>query len=78
MFLTAVKLAAPMMVALSFKPEPRVCSSRTVPQVNILMVGLLTRRWVHLLILTINSMSPLMTGLFKKMGQALIGLINLM
>lgn len=80
MFLTAVKLAAPMMVALFLSNLSLGIIARTVPQVNILMVGLPLNLAIGFifLILTINSMSPFMTGLFKKMGQALIGLINLM
>jgi flagellar biosynthesis protein FliR len=80
MFLIAVKLAAPMMVALFLSNLSLGIIARTVPQVNILMVGLPVNLAIGFifLILTINSMSPFMTELFKKMGQALIGLIGLM
>jgi len=80
MFLIGVKLAAPMMVALFLSNLSLGIIARTVPQVNILMVGLPVNLAIGFifLILTINSMSPFMTELFKKMGQALIGLIGLM
>jgi flagellar biosynthesis protein FliR len=79
-FLIGVKLAAPMMVALFLSNLSLGIIARTVPQVNILMVGLPVNLAIGFifLILTINSMSPFMTDLFRKMGQALMGLIGLM
>jgi flagellar biosynthesis protein FliR len=80
MFLIGVKLAAPMMVALFLSNLCLGIIARTVPQINILMVGLPVNLAIGFifLIMTIGSMAPFMTELFKKMGQALMGLINLM
>jgi flagellar biosynthesis protein FliR len=80
MFVVGIKLAAPMLVALFLSNLCLGIIARTVPQVNILMVGLPVNLVIGFifLILTIGNMSPLLTELFKKMGQALTGLIRLM
>jgi flagellar biosynthesis protein FliR len=80
MFLIGVKLAAPMIVALFLSNLCLGIIARTVPQINVLMVGLPVNLAIGFifLIMTIGSMSPFMSELFKKMGQALVGLIKLM
>jgi flagellar biosynthesis protein FliR len=80
MFLIGVKLAAPMIVALFLSNLCLGIIARTVPQINILMVGLPVNLAIGFifLIMTVGSMSPFMAELFKKMGLALMGLIKLM
>jgi flagellar biosynthesis protein FliR len=80
MFLIGVKLAAPILVALFLSNLCLGIIARTVPQVNILMVGLPVNLCIGFvfLILTLGGLSPFLTDLFKKMGQALMGLIGLM
>jgi len=80
MFLIGIKLAAPIILALFLSNLCLGIIARTVPQVNILMVGLPVNLCIGFifLILTIGNMYPFLTELFKKMGEALIGMIRLM
>jgi flagellar biosynthesis protein FliR len=80
MFLIGIKLAAPILLALFLSNLCLGIIARTVPQVNILMVGLPINLCIGLifLMMTLGNMSPFLMDLFKKMGQALAGLIRLM
>jgi flagellar biosynthesis protein FliR len=80
MFLLGVKLAAPIIIALFLSNLCLGIIARTVPQVNILMVGFPVNICIGLIffIMTLTNMSPFLMSLFKKMGEALIGLIRLM
>jgi len=80
MFLTGLKLAAPMVIALFLSNLCLGIVARTVPQVNILMVGFPVNICIGFifLIMTFANMNPFLTALFKKMGEALAGLIRLM
>jgi len=80
MFLIGLKLAAPMVIALFLSNLCLGIVARTVPQVNILMVGFPVNICLGFvfLIMTFANMSPFLTELFKNMGEALMGLIRLM
>jgi len=80
MFLVGVKLSAPLILALFLSNLCLGIIARTVPQVNILMVGFPVNLVVGFifLIMVIGNMNPFVTQLFKKMGEALTGLIRLM
>jgi flagellar biosynthetic protein FliR len=54
--------------------------ARTVPQVNILMVGFPVNICIGLvfLIFTFSNMTPFMEELFRKIGEAMMALIRLM
>lgn len=80
MFLIGVKLAAPMVIALFLSNLCLGIVARTVPQVNILMVGFPVNICIGFifLIMTFANMIPFLTELFKDMGEALTGLIGLM
>jgi flagellar biosynthetic protein FliR len=80
MFLIGVKLAAPMVIALFLSNLCLGIVARTVPQVNILMVGFPVNICIGLvfLIFTFSNMSPFMEDLFGKIGEAMMALIRLM
>jgi flagellar biosynthetic protein FliR len=80
MFLIGVKLAAPMIIALFLSNLCLGIVARTVPQVNILMVGFPVNICIGFifLMMTFTNMSPFLTELYRKMGEALMGLIRLM
>lgn len=80
MFLIGLKLAAPMLIALFLSNLCLGIVARTVPQVNILMVGFPVNICIGLifLIMTFGNIAPFLRGMFMEMGKALIGLIRLM
>ena len=80
MFLIGLELAAPMILALFLSNLCLGIVARTVPQVNILMVGFPINICLGMIffIMVLGNISPFLTELFKKMGEALIGLIRLM
>lgn len=80
MFLTGLKIAAPIMVALFLSNLCLGIVARTVPQVNILIIGFPINICLGLIIfsLIIVNLSPFLIDLIKKIGDALIGLIQLM
>jgi len=79
MFLTGLKLAAPMVIALFLSNLCLGIIARTVPQVNILMVGFPINICIGLifLMMTFANIAPFLSGLFKDMGEALMSLIRL-
>jgi len=80
MFLTGLKLAAPLVIALFLSNLCLGIVARTVPQVNILMVGFPINICIGLifLIMTFANIVPFLSELFKDMGETLMGLIRLM
>jgi len=80
MFLTGLKLAAPIVIALFLSNLCLGIVARTVPQVNILMVGFPVNICIgfFFLIMTFANMTPFLTSLFKNMGEALMALMRLM
>ena len=80
MFLIGLKLAAPMIIALFLSNLCLGIVARTVPQVNILMVGFPVNICIGLvfLIFTFSNMTPFLEDLFGKIGEAMTALIRLM
>lgn len=80
MFLTGLKLAAPLVIALFLSNLCLGIVARTVPQVNILMVGFPINICIGLIFLMMlfANITPFMSGLFRDMGEALMSLIRLM
>jgi len=80
MFVIAIKMAAPIMIALFLSNLCLGIVARTVPQLNILMVGFPLNIGMGLILLglVISNLSPFMTDIMRKIGQALIGMIRYM
>lgn len=80
MFLIGVRIAAPVMVALFLSNLCLGIVARTVPQVNILMVGFPINLCIGLIlfILVLKNVSPLLSDLINGMGDTLIRLIHMM
>jgi flagellar biosynthetic protein FliR len=80
MFLFGVKIAAPIMVALFLSHLCLGIIARTVPQVNIIMVGLPINICIGLILFSIllKNVHPILVDLIGKMGEVLIRLIQLM
>ena len=80
MFMMGVKIAAPIMVSLFLSNLCLGIVARTVPQVNILMVGFPINLCLGLILfsLILKNISPLLTDLFNSMGEILSHLIQLM
>lgn len=80
MFLVGIKIAAPIMVALFLSNLCLGIIARTVPQVNILMVGFPINLCIGLILfsLILSNISPLLADLIKRMGEVLINLFKLM
>jgi len=79
MFLIAIKMAAPILVALFLSNLCLGIVARTVPQVNILMIGFPLNIALGLILLGVmlNSLSPFLTGLIKRMGSVLMGVLRI-
>ncbi|MBN2061873.1 MAG: flagellar type III secretion system protein FliR [Deltaproteobacteria bacterium] len=80
MFLYGIKIAAPIMVSLFLSNLCLGIIARTVPQVNILMVGFPVNLSIGLILfsLILRNVYPLLQELIKDMGELLIRLIHLM
>ena len=80
MFVIAIKMAAPIMIALFLSNLCLGIVARTVPQLNILMVGFPLNIGMGLILfgLVIGNLSPFMTDIMRKIGQTLIGMIRYM
>jgi flagellar biosynthesis protein FliR len=78
MFLIAIKMAAPILVALFLSNLCLGIVARTVPQVNILMIGFPLNIALGLILLgvTLNNLSPFLVGLIRRMGSVLIGVLR--
>ena len=80
MFVLGVKIAAPVMVALFLSNLCLGIIARTVPQVNILMVGFPINLCIGLTLFCFILMNiyPLIFDLKNKMGETLMRLLGLM
>jgi flagellar biosynthetic protein FliR len=80
MFILGVKIAAPVMVALFLSNLCLGIIARTVPQVNILMVGFPINLCIGLTLFCFILMNiyPLIFDLKNKMGETLMRLLGLM
>jgi len=80
MFVVALKMAAPIMVALFLSHLCLGIVARTVPQVNVLMIGLPLNIFLGLILfsLVLLNISPFLVALVKKMGVLMMGVIQLM
>ena len=78
MFIIALKLAAPIMIALFLSNLALGIVARTVPQVNILMVGFPINISLGLILfgLTINNLAPFLVGLIKAMVIGIMRIIQ--
>ena len=80
MFMTGLKIAAPIMVALFLSNMCLGIVARTVPQVNILMIGFPINISLGMIFfsLIIMNLHPLITDLTRRMGEFLIRLIHML
>jgi flagellar biosynthesis protein FliR len=80
MFLIGVKIAAPIMVAIFLSNLCLGIIARTVPQVNILMVGFPINLSIGLILVSVilRNLFPLLADLINRMGEVLMRLIQLM
>ena len=80
MFLIALKIAAPIMIALFLSNLCLGIVARTVPQVNILMIGFPLNIGLGLIFfgLTLSQLLPFLMELTKEMGATLMRMLNLM
>ena len=79
MLMIGLKISAPIMVALFLSNMCLGIVARTVPQVNILMIGFPINITVGLILfsLVIMNLHPVVTGLAGMMGEFLTRLIHL-
>lgn len=80
MFVVALKIAAPIMIALFLSNLCLGIVARTVPQVNILMIGFPINITLGLVIfgLTLRGLPPFLGTLTRSMGALLEHLLRLM
>ncbi len=80
MFLAGLKIAAPIVVALFLSNLCLGIVARTVPQVNILMIGFPVNIGIGLFLfgLLLRNLAPFLTGLTREMGTAMIQLLRMM
>jgi len=80
MFLIALKIAAPIMIALFLSNLCLGIVARTVPQVNILMIGFPINIGLGLILfgLTLSVLPPLLTDLSNGIGETLLHMLRLM
>ncbi len=80
MFLIAVKMAAPIMIALFLSNLCLGIVARTVPQVNVLMIGFPLNICLGMIIfaLLMLNFSPFFVDLVRKMAESMMGLVQLM
>jgi len=80
MFLVAIKMAAPVMVALFLSNLCLGIVARTVPQMNILMVGFPVNLSIGLIFfaLVLANVSPYLADLFKSAALVFMEMVRLM
>ena len=80
MFLIALKIAAPIMIALFLSNLCLGIVARTVPQVNILMIGFPLNIGLGLIFfgLTLSQLLPFLIGLTREIGATLMRMLELM
>ncbi|MBW1763974.1 MAG: flagellar type III secretion system protein FliR [Deltaproteobacteria bacterium] len=80
MFIIGIKIAAPIMVALFLSNLSLGIVARTVPQVNILMIGFPINICIGLVLfgLVLRNLPPFFSDAVRYMGRDLVRLIHLM
>jgi flagellar biosynthetic protein FliR len=80
MFLIALKISAPILIALFLTNLCLGIVARTVPQTNILMIGFPLNISVGLILfgLTLSNLTPYFGELTRGMGQLLLRMLRLM
>jgi flagellar biosynthetic protein FliR len=80
MFFIALKIAAPILVALFLSNLCLGIVARTVPQVNILMIGFPVNIGIGFVVLgmTMSQITPFLADLTRGMGHLMFRMINLM
>ncbi len=80
MFLAALKISAPIMIALFLSNLCLGILARTVPQLNILMIGFPLNISIGLILfgLTLSNMTPYFETLTKGMGRFLFRMLQIM
>jgi flagellar biosynthetic protein FliR len=80
MFVIALKMAAPVMIALFLSNLCLGIVARTVPQVNILMIGFPLNIGLGLIVLglTLNNLLPFLTGLINRIGGISTQILRMM
>ena len=79
-FLVALKIAAPIMVALFLSHLCLGIVARTVPQMNILMIGLPVNLFIGLIFfgLILANVSPYLVDLFRGAAELFMAMLRLM
>ena len=80
LFVISIKIAAPIMIALFLSNLCLGIVARTVPQLNILMVGFPINISLGLVLfgLVLANLSPFLTELMRKIGYTVVGMIGMM
>jgi flagellar biosynthetic protein FliR len=80
MFVLGLKVAAPIMIALFLSNLCLGIVARTVPQVNILMIGFPVNIGIGLILfgLLLRNLAPFLTDLTRETGESMMQLIRLM
>jgi len=80
LFVISIKIAAPIMIALFLSNLCLGIVARTVPQLNILMVGFPINISLGLVLfgLVLANLSPFLTELMRKIGYTVAGMMRMM
>jgi flagellar biosynthetic protein FliR len=80
MFVIGIKMAAPIMIALFLSNLCLGIVARTVPQLNILMVGFPLNIGLGLILfgLVLSNLLPFLTNIMRNIGRVLMGMIGQM
>jgi len=80
MFLVGLKIAAPVMIALFLSNLGLGIVARTVPQVNILMIGFPVNIGIGLVLLglMLNNLAPFISDFTREIGASMMHLFRLM
>jgi flagellar biosynthetic protein FliR len=80
MFVLALKIAAPIVIALFLSNLCLGIVARTVPQVNILMIGFPINITIGLIFfsLVIVNLLPFLKTFMERIGTLLMGMLRLM
>ena len=80
MFVLGLKVAAPIMIALFLSNLCLGIVARTVPQVNILMIGFPINIGIGLVLfgILLRNLSPFITDMTREAGETMMQLIRLM
>ena len=80
MFLVALKISAPILIALFLSNLCLGIVARTVPQVNILMIGFPLNISIGLILfgLTLSTLTPYLVDLTRGMGELMLRMLKWM